>query len=135
MHVQEEEGGSMPIRNADEAITPPLPAGATLISSDRASSVGRRALLRGGLSAGSLTLLPLLTSCSTPEPRIDTMLTPELEASLSAFADRILPADVNGPAASACGVIDYIDRVSGNLEPGRLAAAQCRHASFGCRCH
>jgi len=70
----------------------------------------RRALLRGGVSAA---LLPLVaSSCSSRPPVLETplVLTPPLNEVLSAFADRIIPSDANGPGAGQSGVTRYINR-------------------------
>lgn len=68
-------------------------------------------MLRSGVAAGSAALLPLVTvSCSTPAPAVPSVLTPELNALLDAFADRIIPPDANGPGATASGVSRYINR-------------------------
>lgn len=74
-------------------------------------AISRRTLLGSGVAAGSAVLLPLVTvSCSTaPVPPPD-VLTPELNAVLDAFADRIVPPDANGPGAAASGVSRYINR-------------------------
>lgn len=75
-------------------------------------NVSRRGVLRGGLSAGSAVLIPLVNSCSSAqsgaEPAI--ALNAETNAILGAFVDRLVPADDNGPSASECGVVRYINR-------------------------
>ncbi len=74
-------------------------------------SISRRSVLRSGVAAGSTALLPLVTvSCSTSLPSAPLVLTPELNALLDAFADRIIPPDGNGPGAAASGVSRYINR-------------------------
>lgn len=77
--------------------------------------VSRRGVLRGGLSAGTAVLIPLVnTSCSTAQNAAATTSSSPLDASanavLTAFVDRIVPADESGPAASDCGVVRYINR-------------------------
>jgi hypothetical protein len=68
----------------------------------------RRTLLRSGASAA---LLPLIaSSCSSPSAALPRALPADLEATLAAFADRIIPADASGPGAAASGVGDYINR-------------------------
>lgn len=79
-----------------------------LIASDAAQGLSRRALLR---TTGSAALLPLLaTSCAgvvSPEPQV---LEAGLNATLDAFANRIIPADEFGPGAGECGVSRYVNR-------------------------
>jgi gluconate 2-dehydrogenase gamma chain len=73
--------------------------------------ISRRAMLRSGIAAGSATLIPLVTvSCSTNPPPAPDALSADLNAVLDAFADRIMPADANGPGAAASGVARYINR-------------------------
>jgi hypothetical protein len=68
----------------------------------------RRTLLRSGASAA---LLPLIaSSCSTPSAALPRALPVDLEETLDAFADRIIPADASGPGAAASGVGDFINR-------------------------
>lgn len=68
----------------------------------------RRTLLRSSVSAA---LLPLIaSSCTSVPPPPPRALSPELASTLDAFADRIIPADANGPGAAASGVGDYINR-------------------------
>lgn len=105
---------------------------------DDSNPINRRTVLRTGVTAGSAALLPLVTvSCTTPAAPA-AVLTPELNALLDAFADRIIPADHNGPGAAASGVTRYINRSLGEwnqadvpLLSGGLraldAAAQTRH--------
>jgi hypothetical protein len=72
----------------------------------------RRQWLRGGLAAGSAALIPLVNSgCSTlPAPAAASALGAAAETVLAAVADRLLPADALGPAASALGAVAYINR-------------------------
>jgi gluconate 2-dehydrogenase gamma chain len=99
------------------------------------SDISRRKLL-----AGSAALVPLVTvSCSTPSAPVPAVLTPDLNAILDAFADRIVPPDSAGPGAAAAGVARYINRslvewnqadlplVSGGLQ-ALDSAARARHA-------
>lgn len=74
-------------------------------------SKDKNALSRRKLLAGS-ALLPLVNvSCSTPPAApAPEVLAAELRAVLDAFADRIIPADSNGPGAAASGVSRYIER-------------------------
>jgi gluconate 2-dehydrogenase gamma chain len=76
--------------------------------------VSRRGVLRGGLSAGTAILIPLVnTSCTSAQgPAAGTAeaLDANTNAMLAAFVNRIVPADETGPAASECGVVRYINR-------------------------
>lgn len=106
-------------------------------------SISRRNVLRSGVAAGSAALLPLVTvSCSTSSPSTPSVLTPELHVALDAFADRIIPPDVNGPGAAASGVSRYINRslaewnqadvplISGGLQTLDAAAQRLHGVSF-----
>ena len=73
-------------------------------------SVSRRKVLGSAVTASSVVLIPLAnTSCTTPMPAPQRILSPEAWLILEAFADRIIPADNNGPGAVAAGVPYYID--------------------------
>jgi hypothetical protein len=78
----------------------------------QAADPSRRQWLRGGLAAGSAALIPLVnSSCSTPPaPAAVSALGAASESVLAAVADRLLPADALGPAASALGAVTYINR-------------------------
>lgn len=102
----------MPAKNNNEhaSATPPqanatAASGSAVISTDRPAAFSRRAVL----TAGSATLLPLATSCSTPQPARESVLAPGLDAVLAAFADRIVPPDASGPGAVESGVVQYIN--------------------------
>ena len=73
--------------------------------------LNRRQMLGTSLKAGTAALIPLAqTSCTTAQsPSASPLGTANL-AVLAAFADRIVPADAAGPAASDCGVVNYISR-------------------------
>ncbi len=102
--------------------------------------ISRRSLLGSGVAAGSAALLPLVTvSCSTVSEQAPDVFTPGLNATLDAFADRIIPPDTNGPGAAASGVGRYINRSLAEWNQGDLpllgtgllaldAAAQSRHS-------
>ena len=68
--------------------------------------------MQTGISAGSVSLLPLIatSSCSTPAAVTPVALDENTNATLAAFTNRIVPADANGPAAADCGVVAYINR-------------------------
>ena len=99
-------------------------------------------LSRRSLLAGSAVLLPLVNvSCSTQPITTapPAVLSPELSAMLDAFAERIIPADDNGPGAAASGVGRYIDRSLAEWNQNDVplitnglqsleAAARARHA-------
>ncbi len=72
----------------------------------------RRQLLGTSLKAGTAALIPLAqTGCTTGLPAVaDSVLGAPNDAILAAFADRIVPGDALGPAASRCGVVNYINR-------------------------
>lgn len=73
--------------------------------------LNRRQLLGSSLKAGTAALIPLAQSgCTTAQPSVPSPLGAANDAVLAAFADRIVPADSSGPPASACGVVDYINR-------------------------
>ena len=73
-------------------------------------SVSRRKVLGSAVTASSVVLIPLAnTSCTTPMPAPQRILSREAWLILEAFADRIIPADNNGPGAVAAGVPYYID--------------------------
>ena len=73
--------------------------------------LNRRKLLGTSVKAGAAALIPLVhTGCSTVQPPVQSPLGASNDAVLAAFADRIMPADDSGPAASACGVVTYINR-------------------------
>jgi len=77
-------------------------------------SLNRRQLLGNSVKAGAVVLIPLVnTSCSTapPPPKvIVTALGADNDRTLTAIADRILPADELGPGAGAAGAVHYINR-------------------------
>lgn len=102
----------MPAKNNNEhaSATPPVTntiAGLStaVIGTDRPAAFSRRAVL----AASSATLVPLVTSCATPQPARAAVLAPELDAILAAFADRIVPPDASGPGAAESGVAQYIN--------------------------
>jgi gluconate 2-dehydrogenase gamma chain len=76
--------------------------------------MNRRQLLENSVKAGALALIPLVdTSCTTapPPPKlIVTALGADNDRTLTAIADRILPADELGPGAGAAGAVHYINR-------------------------
>jgi hypothetical protein len=98
-------------KNADDGIAPGTTTNTAPAADSTSNQLSRRTLLRSGIAAGSATLIPLVAvSCSsTSAPPPDT-LSAELNSLLDAFADRILPPDVNGPGAAASGVTRYINR-------------------------
>ncbi|MES2626258.1 MAG: gluconate 2-dehydrogenase subunit 3 family protein [Pseudomonadota bacterium] len=81
-------------------------------SSTTQTTISRRSLLQTGISAGSVSLLPLIatSSCSAPATVSPTVLDENMATTLAAFSNRIVPADANGPAAVDCGVVTYINR-------------------------
>jgi hypothetical protein len=81
-------------------------------TSNTQTTITRRSLLQSGISAGSVSLLPLIatSSCSAPAAVSPTVLDANAAATLAAFSNRIVPADGNGPAAADCGVVAYINR-------------------------
>jgi gluconate 2-dehydrogenase gamma chain len=87
-------------------------ADAAIITTKQSTTISRRSLLQTGISAGSVSLVPLIatSSCSAPVAAVPTVLDARTTAALSAFANRIIPADDNSPAATDCGVITYINR-------------------------
>lgn len=86
--------------------------GTGIIDTKHSATISRRSLLRTGISAGSASLVPLIATsgCSAPAATIPTVLDMPTNATLAAFANRIVPADSNGPAAADCGVLTYINR-------------------------
>ena len=78
------------------------------------SPINRRQLLKNGVKAGAVALIPLVdTGCTTapPPPQvIVTALGADNDRTLTAMADRILPADELGPGAGAAGAVHYINR-------------------------
>jgi gluconate 2-dehydrogenase gamma chain len=103
--------------NADHGIATNDPGNtASKVAAGSASTIhdlpiSRRTLLRSGIAAGSVSLIPLVAvSCSTNPPAAPDALSTELNAVLDAFADRIVPPDANGPGAAASGVSRYINR-------------------------
>jgi gluconate 2-dehydrogenase gamma chain len=82
----------------------------------------RRVLLGSVLAVSAASLLPpdlrRAARAATPAPAV---LPSELLAVLDAFADRIIPADENGPGARAAGAATYIDRSLGDWNAGELA--------------
>jgi len=84
--------------------------------SDRQVRLSRRTLLSRSISAGTVALVPLAaTSCAVldaPEP--PRIFPGEELATLSAVIDRLIPADELSPAASECGVLDYLYRALGD---------------------
>lgn len=92
------------------------------MSDDSSRKHSRSALSRRSLLAGSAVLLPLANvSCSTSQPAsIPDLLAPELNATLDAFADRIVPPDAYGPGAAASGVTRYINRSLSEWNQGDL---------------
>lgn len=74
--------------------------------------LNRRQLLGTSLKVSAAALIPLIeTGCSTTaEPPPSTPLGDATDAILSAFVDRIIPADDLGPSASATGVVRYVHR-------------------------
>src|SRR5688500_350621 len=95
----------------DDKNKPAHAAGIELTSTSQ-TTISRRSLLQTGISAGSASLLPLIatSSCSTPAVILPAVLDTTAAATLAAFSNRIVPADVNGPAAADCGVVTYINR-------------------------
>jgi gluconate 2-dehydrogenase alpha chain len=76
-------------------------------------SLNRRQLLGNSLKVGTVALIPLVnTGCTTTEPpaATATVLGAANDSILTAFVDRIFPADELGPAASAAGAVRYINR-------------------------
>ncbi len=95
----------------DNKTRPAQDAGAG-ISTKQSTTISRRSLLQTGISAGSISLVPLIatSSCSAPVATVPTVLDARTTAALSAFINRIVPEDGNGPAATDCGVVTYINR-------------------------
>jgi hypothetical protein len=79
-----------------------------------AAGVSRRTLL-----SGTVALVPLIaTSCSSTTsssapPVAESAFTAQERGTLQAVVDRLVPADEFSPAASECGVLDYLDRCLG----------------------
>jgi hypothetical protein len=73
--------------------------------------ISRRSLLRSTMASGTVAVVPVIatSSCSSLPPVGTTPLTEKENATLTAFVDRIIPADESGPGASASGVPDYIN--------------------------
>ena len=80
----------------------------------------RRVLLGTALAASMLSLLPLGMRQAARAADAPGVLSAELLAILDAFADRIIPADQNGPGARAAGAAIYIDRSLGDWNAGEL---------------
>jgi gluconate 2-dehydrogenase gamma chain len=80
----------------------------------------RRVLLGTALAASMLSLLPLGMRQGAHAADAPGVLSAELLAILDAFADRIIPADQNGPGARAAGAAIYIDRSLGDWNAGEL---------------
>ncbi|HEY4212813.1 MAG TPA: gluconate 2-dehydrogenase subunit 3 family protein [Steroidobacteraceae bacterium] len=80
----------------------------------------RRVLLSSALAASMLSLLPLEMRQVAHAADAQSVLSAELLAILDAFADRIIPADQNGPGARAAGAAIYIDRSLGDWNAGEL---------------
>ena len=109
----------------------------------QAADPSRRQWLRGSLAAGSAALIPLVNSgCSTtPAPVVGSPLGAATEAVLAAVADRLLPDDALGPAASALGAVAYINRslLEWNqrdlplLQSGLQALDEAAHRRHGAR--
>lgn len=78
----------------------------------------RRVLLGTALAASMLSLLPLGMRRAAHAAHAPGVLSAELLAILDAFADRIIPADQNGPGARAAGAAIYIDRSLGDWNAG-----------------
>lgn len=106
--------------------------------------LSRRGVLRGSLSAGTAVLIPLVnTSCSTAHNTASAVAADALDANtnaiLTAFVDRIVPADDSSPAASDCGVVRYINHSLNEwnqadapvLTAGLQALDQVAHARHG----
>jgi gluconate 2-dehydrogenase gamma chain len=68
----------------------------------KSGGVSRRALI-----AGSLVPVTVLSSAAQAPPAV---LTSSQRQTLTAFIDRLIPSDENGPGALESGVADYIDR-------------------------
>ncbi len=83
----------------------------------------RRVVLGSVLAVSVASLLPIdprrAARAATPAKAV---LPAELLTTLDAFADRIIPADENGPGARAAGAATYIDRSLGDWNAGELAA-------------
>jgi gluconate 2-dehydrogenase gamma chain len=96
----------------DHKSKPAQDASSNTINTSQTTLISRRSLLQTGISAGSVSLVPLIatSSCSAPVASVPTVLDAKTTAALSAFTDRIVPADGNGPAATDCGVVTYINR-------------------------
>ena len=95
------------------------------MSSDDAGGqkLNRRRLLSTSVTAGTAALIPLVqTGCNTGQPLPHSSLGAANDAVLAAFADRIVPADASGPAASACGVVSYINRSLADWNSNELPA-------------
>lgn len=80
----------------------------------------RRMLLGSALAASMLSLLPLGMREAAHAADAPSVLSAELLAILDAFADRIIPADQNGPGARAAGAAIYIDRSLGDWNAGEV---------------
>jgi len=92
--------------------TRPAQVADTRVVETEATTISRRSLLQTGVSAGSVGLVPLIatSSCSAPVRSVPNVLDVRTAATVSAFTNRIVPADANGPSATDCGVVTYINR-------------------------
>lgn len=108
-------------------------------SGRQAADVSRRSLLGTAVSATSLALIPLATSrCSVTAPLAPQAFSDEVQLTLRAFVDRIIPADELGPGAVEAGAVNYINRSLAEwnsaerdrLESGLMALDACSRARF-----
>lgn len=84
--------------------------------------LSRRSMLRSTVASGTAAMVPLIatTSCTSLPASGTSPLSERENATLAAFADRIIPADELGPGASQCGVTDYINNTLVSWNSGDL---------------
>jgi gluconate 2-dehydrogenase gamma chain len=100
--------------------TPAVPAQQGAARETEPPQPQRRVLLGSALAASMLSLLPLEMRQAAHAAAAPSVLSADLLAILDAFADRIIPADQNGPGARAAGAAIYIDRSLGDWNAAEL---------------
>jgi hypothetical protein len=91
-------------------------------SNSTAGALSRRSLLRTTVATGTAAVVPVIatTSCSSLPGALNSPLNDRENATLTAFVDRIIPADENGPGASESGVTDYINNTLATWNSGDI---------------
>src|SRR5260221_7743738 len=85
--------------------------------------ISRRTMIAGAVL---VPVTALTSAAQAPKPVLTaSILTASQRRILEAFADRLVPHDEDGPSASECGGVDYIERpLRDYLAQGKPAVAR-----------